>query len=181
MKKLIGIVIVSIMVISLVGCTNDEDAAVENINKGIALHIVVDAIKENYGTMYAPSVVMDEATIQDDIGLATDLYEEVFVETCAVSTEKDMLIGVKVAEGRQEEVVEILTTYRESLVNDAMQYPMQQFKLQASQIIEKEGFVFFVTLGDIPEMIQEKGDEAIFNQAVTMNKIAIEAVNGVLQ
>ncbi len=181
MKKLIGIVLGCIMIISLMGCAKEEEAAVENVNNGIALQIVVDAIKENYGKMYMPSVVMDEDSIKKEIGLTSDLYEEVHVEICDIAAEKDMLIGVKVAGDQQEEVVDILTTYRESLVNDALQYPMQQFKLQASQIVEKEGFVFFVTLGTIPEVVQEKGDEAIFDQAVIMNKIAVEAINGVLQ
>ncbi len=175
------------------GSEPNEEAEEANPNQHIELQTVIDSIKGAYGDTYYPNVSIEEIhemtnqgesleeLIQDTYGIATDLYEEIFIEVPMISGQSDMLIAMKVAEGKQQEAVDILTAYREGLVNDAIQYPMTQVKLQASQVIEKEGFVFLVRLGDIPMEVEEQGDEALIEKALEVNQIAVEAINAVLQ
>lgn len=164
-----------------------------NPNQDVALQTVIDSIKGAYGDTYYPNVPVEEIhemvnqgeslgeLIQNMYGIAEDSYEEIFIEVPMISAQSDMLIAVKVVDGKQQEVVDILTAYREGLVSDALQYPMNQVKLQASQVIEKDGFVFFVTLGDIPMEVQDQGDEAVLEKALEVNQIAVDTINTILQ
>lgn len=190
MKKILSLLLVGTMALSLVACgsKNNEEVVpetssevVEEVsNADVELSTVVTAIKDAYGEDYLPSMLVEDSEMLETVyGLTEDMYQEVFVEVPMISAQSDMLIAVKVAEGKQEAVVEALNTYRDYLVNDALQYPMNQLKLQSSRIIEKEGFVFFVTLGVIPNELE--GEEEIIAKAAELNDIAEEAINSVLK
>ena len=71
-----------------------------------------------------------------------------------------------------------LTEYREYLLNDTMQYPMNVSKIQASQVIRHGDYVFFVMLGGPDDDAMEKGDEAALKSAEENNQIAVDIING---
>lgn len=202
-KKSIKLMMITTVALVVVGCSSGNEQASsgetmdstieENLNQDIDLQTVVDSIKGAYGETYYPNMPIEEIyevtgqegtlaeLIENTYGISEELYEEIFIEVPMISAQSDMLIAVKVAEGKQEEIVAVLTAYREGLVSDALQYPMNQLKLQASQVIEKEGFAFFVTLGDIPMDVQDQGDDTVLEKAKEVNQIAVEAINAVLQ
>lgn len=188
MKKILSLLLVGVLALSVVGCGNkggetapeESTEVAEANNADVELSTVVTAIKDAYGEDYLPSMLVEDSEMLETVyGLTEDMYQEVFVEVPMISAQSDMLIAVKVAEGKQEAVVEALNTYRDYLVNDALQYPMNQLKLQSSRIIEKEGFVFFVTLGVIPNELE--GEEEIIAKAAELNDIAEETINTVLK
>ena len=166
MKKIISLALIFGCSIALMACGKKEDNGVVengnneiveevtpeemNQNTNVELITVVDAVKAAYGDDYVPNMMVEGELLESTYGLTEDMYEEVYVEVPMISANIDTLIAVKVADGRQQDVVDALTSYRDYLVNDALQYPMNQLKLQSSRVIEKDGFVFFVSLGVIP-------------------------------
>ena len=136
---------------------------------------VVDAIGENYfPQMQIPAEYLE------GYGLTADMYEEFFGEMPMISTNVDTLIVIKAKEGQVEAVEGVLNAYRENLVNDTMQYPMNLGKIQASEVKTIGSFVCFVQLGgDVMDAL-EQGDEEVIKHCQAQNAIAIEALEGAI-
>lgn len=169
----IGMLVVMIAIFSI-GCGSKETTNVD-----VSLDTVVNAVKEAYGEQYYPNMLEEEDVILDKYGLSSDMYEEIHAEVPMISVNIDTLVAVKVADGRQEEVAKALTDYREYLLSDSLQYPSNLLKLQGSKVIEKEGFVFFVSLGDIPMELEDENE--IIAKAEELTLIAEEAIDSVLK
>lgn len=136
---------------------------------------VVDAIGENY----FPQMPIP-AEFLEGFGLTADMYDEFFGEMPMISTNVDTLIVIKAAEGQLEAVEGVLTAYRENLVSDTMQYPMNLGKIQASEVKTIGNYVCFVQLGgDVMDAL-EKGDEEVIKHCQAQNAIAIEALEGAI-
>ena len=136
---------------------------------------VVDAIGENYfPQMQIP------AEFLEGFGLTADMYEEFFGEMPMISTNVDTLIVIRAKEGQVEAVEDVLEAYRENLVNDTMQYPMNVGKIQASEVETIGNFVCFVQLGGDVMAALEKGDEEVIKHCQAQNELAIEALEGVI-
>ena len=136
---------------------------------------VVDAIGENY----FPQMPIP-AEYLEGYGLTAEMYEEFFGEMPMISTNVDTLIVIKANEGQVEAVEGVLNAYRENLVNDTMQYPMNLGKIQASEVKTIGNFVCFVQLGgDVMDAL-EQGDEEVIKHCQAQNAIAIEALEGAI-
>ena len=136
---------------------------------------VVDAIGENYfPQMQIP------AEFLEGFGLTADMYEEFFGEMPMISTNVDTLIVIRAKEGQVEAVEDVLEAYRENLVNDTMQYPMNVGKIQASEVETIGNFVCFVQLGGDVMAALEKGDEEVIKHCQAQNELAIQALEGVI-
>ena len=96
----------------------------------VSLDDVLNDIKEAYGENYVPDSAVDEQMLSDIIGLSPDLYESYVAEMPMISTFVETFIGVKAKEGKGEEAEKALNAYRDQLVNDTMQYPMNVAKIQ---------------------------------------------------
>ena len=136
---------------------------------------VVDALGENYW----PQTAMP-AEFLEGYGLTADMYDELFGEMPLISTNVDTLIIIKAKEGQVAAVEDVLKAYRDNLVNDTMQYPMNVGKIQASEVKTIGNFVCFVQLGGDVMEAAEKGDEEIIKQCQAQNAIAIEALEGAI-
>ena len=92
-----------------------------------------------------------------------------------------MLTSRKKQKKKAEEAKKALDAYRETLVNDTMQYPMNISKIQSSQVYVVGDYVFFIMLGQIPDEMLEQGDESeMLKASQEQNQIAIDAINRVL-
>lgn len=136
---------------------------------------VVDALGENYWPQMAIPV-----EFLDGFGLTADMYEEFFGEMPMISTNVDTLIIIKAKDGQVEAVEGVLNAYRENLVNDTMQYPMNVGKIQASEVKTFGNFVCFVQLGADVMDAAEKGDEEVIKHCQAQNAIAIEALENAI-
>lgn len=136
---------------------------------------VVDALGENYW----PQTSIP-AEFLEGYGLTADMYEEFFGEMPMISTNVDTLIVIKAKEDQVEAVEDVLTAYRENLVNDTMQYPMNLGKIQASEVKTIGNYVCFVQLGADVMAALESGDEAVIEQCQEQNRIAIEALENAI-
>lgn len=183
-KQLTAVIMAaSLAFASLTGCSSpsagkepagqETEAAVN-----VSLDDVLNKIKEAYGEGYIPNTPMDDQMLNDVIGLSPELCESYVAEMPMISTFVETFIGVKAKEGKGDDVEKALTEYRERLVGDTMQYPMNIAKIQASQVVRHGDYVFFVMLGAPSDAAMEEGDEAALKSASENNQIAIDIIDG---
>lgn len=208
MKKTIVCLCTGILVLSMVACgRNDEeqmqesqistesaqqdtdDTAVEPEMSGAPqeegrtseLKNVRQTLVEVLGENYWPNTMIS-ADYLEDYGLSAEMYEDFYGELPMISTNVDTVIVVQAKEGQVAAVEEVMNKYRDNLVNDTMQYPMNVGKIQASRIETFGNYVCFVQLGaDTTEIYGEDGnEEAVIKHCQEQNELAIEAIGKVL-
>ena len=165
---------------SLTACTGGQAQAQTEteVQKVVNLEDIHTAIKEAYGENYVPNNAIDAEMLEALTGIKADQYTEFFAEMPMISTFVETIIGVKASEGNADKVEEELNAYRDMLVNDTMQYPMNVSKIQASQVVRHGDYVFFVMLGAPTEESMEEGDEAALESAKENNQKAIDVIDG---
>jgi len=191
MKKLTVLLLTMAMSFSMIACGNNdgnggqsteqsvEQSAPEKAVYNVAMEDVRQAVVDALGENYWPQMAIP-AEFLEGFGLTADLYEEFFGEMPMISTNVDTLIVVKAKEDKIEEVEKAINAYRDNLVNDTMQYPMNVGKIQASEVKTFGNYVCFVQLGADVMTALEKGDEEVIKHCQAQNAIAIEALENVI-
>lgn len=172
---------VSLSAAVVTGCSDSSpanDTTAQETVVNVSLEDVLSDIKEAYGENYIPNSAVDDQMLSDVIGLSPDLCESYVAEMPMISTFVETFIGVKAKEGKGDGVETALNAYRDRLVNDTMQYPMNIAKIQASQVVRHGDYVFFVMLGAPTDAAMEEGDEAALKSASENNQIAIDIIDG---
>ena len=109
--------------------------------------------------------IKDKKTLNQAIKDSKILEDSTLVPT-SYKVEKTKVIFTKGKSGKavqQKDVYDAIETalnnYRQSLIDNLMQYPMNQIKIQASVVESMGDYVFFIMLGEIPTSIEEQGEE----------------------
>lgn len=110
-----------------------------------------EAVKKAMGENYIPSAPIDATQLSEVYGVSEELIENVIAEGPMISVNVDTFIAVKAKEGKGEDVEKALNAYRDVLVADTMQYPMNLAKIQASKVIRDGDYVYFTLVGGIYE------------------------------
>ena len=113
------------------------------------------------------------------VGITPDLYEDYLAESPMISTNVDTLIVIKAKEDTVEKVMELMLAYRESKVNDTMQYPMNIGKIQASRVERIGNYVCFVQLGG--DTSADNSEEESITKCQEANELAIEVISKKLE
>ncbi len=153
----------------------DADAGVRSEEMEGLRQAVVEALGADN---YWPDMPMDAQMVETFFGITSDMYEDFMAETPMISTNVDTLVIVKAAEGQADAVEEALNAYRESKINDTMQYPQNLGKIQASQVERIDNYVIFVQLGGFA--IDEEKEEDVIAKCQEANRLAIDAISGKL-
>ena len=132
------------------GNGNEDDGGSSESEDG-ATQKILDAIRSAYGDDYLPNTEIPEDILSSMYGLDPDTYTEVAAEMPMISTNVDTVIIVKAASGKTGDVQAALTAYRDALVNDSFQYPMNVAKVNASKVVANGDYVAFLLLGAIDE------------------------------
>lgn len=189
LKKFLAVGMVAIITLAMAACSNgnknDNNDNNRNTEEGndktqqsdVKLSDVSDAIKKAYGEDYVPDMEYDDVFITDTLGLLKEDYEEIVAEGPLVSFNIDTLIAVKANSGKGDVVEERLNAYRDYLINDALMYPTNAVKIQASQVVRHGDYVFFVCLGVIDMDTEEQGDDAILAKAKENTKLAVDTID----
>lgn len=111
----------------------------------VSMDDVVNTLKNTYGERYLPSMPLDQETFNMMVGLTSDMYSEFYAEMPMMSTHADRLFIVKT--DKVEEVQGVFDTYRQSLIDDTMQYPMNVAKIAESNVYVNGDYVMFFMLG----------------------------------
>ena len=161
--------------------TNGADSGSSAQIQDASMTVIHDAVKAAYGENYLPSMPYDDTSLQDVFGVDPEWCEEYIAEGPMISAHVDTFVGIKAkSEEDKNKVLGALEEYRNYLINDSFQYPANVMKVQASEVISFEDYVFFLMLGTVPMEVEEQGDDAILAEAEAQNQIAVEAIRGVL-
>ncbi len=182
----------ALMTAALASCGITNDETTEDTTEDttatttVSIEELHNAIKAAYGENYLPNMPIDAQMLTDLYGIDAAWVEEFVAEMPMIMTNVDTLIIVKPTEGNEENVLNALTAYYDYMNNDAMQYPMNIQKVKATQVFAKGGYVFYFTLGVLSDdVLFMEGDEAEieaaqYEAAMANNKLALDAINGLL-
>jgi len=201
MKKLLAAVLAAMMIVSLAACGNnkneqsssaassdvsplppeDGSSASELVEQDGAVDAklteIHDALKKAYGEDYIPSQAIDATMLAEVYGVDPANVDSFVAEGPLMSTHVDTFIGIRAKDGKAGAVEQELTAYRDKLVKDSLQYPMNAEKVAASKVLREGDYVFFVMLGAIGD--EEKTDD-MAKFAEDQVKIGLDKIKEVL-
>ena len=181
-KKLACMLLMGTLALSMAACGNGQDkntgAATENsVESTEGKKAVADALGDDYW----PDSEIPEEMLNETYGVSADLYDAYLGECPMISVNVDTLLIIHAKDGKVEDVENALNAYRDSLVNDTMQYPMNLGKIQASRVERIGDYVCFVQLGADTSSVEEQGDEAVITYCQEQNELALEAIRQTLE
>lgn len=199
MKKILALFLTMAMVVSLTACSKKQENSGESLPEegsasedasfdesatdygaGVTMAELKEALVNSLGEDYWPDTEIPEDMLKDIYGISTDMYEEYYGETPMISTNVDTVLIVKAKEGQVEAVEDALNTYRDAMVSDTLQYPMNVGKIQASRIESFGQYVCFVQLGADTMEALDHGDDAVIEQCQQANEQALEVIQNTL-
>lgn len=179
-KKVLAGIMLTCMMLGMIACGKGDGEGGQKVDNTVTIDAIHTAIKEAYGENYLPSMLLSEDEIKALYGVEAEWCEEMLAEIPMISANVDTLIAIKAVDGRVGDVESALKNYKEYLENDSFQYPSNIPKIQASTVITRGNYVFFIMLGNLDmEMMDAPEDEQI--KAYTeMNQTAIDTIDGLL-
>ncbi|MGL5260011.1 MAG: DUF4358 domain-containing protein [Lachnospiraceae bacterium] len=139
---------------------------------------LIEAVKEELGENYWPSMDIPSDYITGTIGIDERLYEEVAGQMPMISTNVDMILIAKATDGNLDALKSAIESYRETLIADSVQYPMNVGKVQASKIETIGDYVVFVQLGG--SSIDLETEEEVIKACEEENNKAINVIESKL-
>lgn len=153
-----------------------QDAAGQGEGWSEEMAAIKQAIVDEIGEDYWPTMALTPEMLEGSFGLTSDMYEDYLGEMPMISTHVDTLLIIKAKSDKVSEVEEALNAYRDALVKDTMQYPMNLGKIQASKVETIGSYVCFVQLGADTSEAMESGDEAVIAHCQEQNNLVIEVI-----
>ncbi len=142
------------------------------------LNEIHEAVRNAYGENYLPNMPLDSELLANLKTIPADLYSEFIAEMPMISANADEFMAFKAAEGKADALEAALNAYKDYLINESFQYPVNKVRVQASEVIRHGDYLFFVLLGPVDMETQEKGDDAILQAAKDGVKIGVDVING---
>ncbi|WP_352399753.1 DUF4358 domain-containing protein [Anaerotignum sp.] len=137
-----------------------------------------EAIRNAYGDNYLPNTQLDEESFTQKYGVDKSNVKNFLAEIPMIGTFVDTLVIVETQEGKADAVEASLNEYRDVLLADTMQYPMNLAKINSSVVYRVDEYVFFIMLGAIDEENEEESAQLSFAQDEVQK--AIDAINEVV-
>ena len=143
---------------------------------GASMEELKAAVVEVLGENYWPNMAADAEILSDLYGISEDMYDDFLAELPMISTNVDTMIIIKAKEGQEDAVEAVLNDYRDRIINDSLQYPMNMGKVQASRIEAFGNYVCFIQLGgDVTDLL-DQGDDVVIAHCQEENEKALEAI-----
>lgn len=141
MKKIIiGVLAISMLAVFAVGCSP------KNGNNNADLKEIHKAVKESLGEEYIPDRDLEKEELEN-MGLNTDDMAEYIAQGPTISVNIDSFIAIKAKDGKADDIEEGLKSWRDYLIENSMQYPMNIAKVNAADVVRHGDYVFFIMLG----------------------------------
>ena len=155
----------------------DTDASDnEEADTSSTTDVILGKIREAYGDDYLPNELIPGEMIESVFGLTEDMYSAVTAEMPMISAYPDTVVVVEAKEGKVDDVEAALNAYRDYQVNEALQYPMNVAKVNASKVVKNGNFVAFIMAGAIDER-GDVSDEDMASFAQEQTQIGVDAFN----
>ena len=139
-----------------------------------------DAVVAAFGENYPAPMEMPADYLEGMFGISPDMYESYAGDMPMIMTNVDTLLVIQPKADRFEEVKTILEDYHASKTSEdsvRFEYPFNIGKVSAAKVDVVGDCVVFVMLGgDIFELYETQGDEAVFEACQTANQTAIDAM-----
>lgn len=138
---------------------------------------IKDAIVDALGDDYWPDTSVDPDMLEGNFGISSDLYADYLAEVPMISGNVDTILIIKAKDGKLEDVEKAVHAYRDRMVEDTMQYPMNIGKIQASRIETFGDYVCFVQLGGDAVDKYEQSEEAVITECREQNELVLEIIS----
>lgn len=150
------------------GDSNLDEAIQEELTK------IRDAVAGKFGDEYVPNMPFDSIQLEELFGVHPDWYDGVIAEGPMISTQIDTFIAIHPTKDNKDNVVAALNAYKKYLVDESLQYPMNEAKTKAATIEEIDGNIYFLMLGFIDDSLEN--EEERVEEFLAKNKIAIDVI-----
>ena len=151
--------------------SSQAEASDEKLNE------IYAAVKEAYGERYIPSMELDSEMLENIYGISRDWYEACIAEGPMISAHVETFMGfAQVRTGGQ--CLSAMTMVGSAADGRRIISTMNLPKLEASQVLEEDGYVFFVMLGSADTEAEEQGEEAALESAKANNQIGVDVIEG---
>lgn len=134
--------------------------------------LVVDTLGEDYW----PNTPIDPELLEAIYGITPDMYDDYMGEMPMISTNVDTLLIVKAKDDKVDAVEKAMNDYRDMLVADTFQYPMNLGKIQASRIQRYGNYVCFVQLGAGNLADESMTEEESLTKCQEQNELVLEVI-----
>ena len=180
MRKIWMILLLAVCL--LTGCNKDR-TSLEDTDSGyredISPKSLVEAVASELSDEYWADAVLEQEILDDWYGISAEMYEEFYGQTPMISANVDALIVVKAKEEHLEDVQNALDTYRESMIQDTLQYPMNIPRSRHLRSIPS-GITCALYSWAVPWRIMDD-DEAAIEACRKMNERALSVIEGELK
>lgn len=150
---------------------SESELKSEVVEASLSIADIVDTLSATYGGEYNATMKIENDVMETLLGISSDMYEDAFMAQAPMSAHCDMLVVIRAVEDKAAEVEKLLNDYRDSRINDTLEYPANQPKIAASVVDVKYDFIIFRILGAnyVPEtdetgaVIEKEDEEEIIN------------------
>lgn len=140
-----------------------------------------DAVMGVLDTDYLPDTAMDVDVVAERYGITEDMYDDIFAESFSDNTNVDTLLIVKAKDDKVEDVQNALNAYRDAMLEDTMQFPVNVVKIQGSKIETIGNYVILAMLGGDNTAAMDENEDAAVRHSQEHNDKAIEAIRGAIE
>lgn len=160
------------------------EAAKKKVKKKTpSVNKIYKAIVGKYGESYLANLKLTKDEIKLRYGIPSSWYTDAIAEVPMMSAHVDTLIIAKAKnKTAKDKIKKKLISYRKTLINDTLQYPMNLLKIQASKVYVKDNYVFFIMLGTVDNKVDESGtEEQVIEAYKKENQKAVSAINALFK
>lgn len=162
-KKICAILLSSLMVVSMVGCTNNTDKVennneqnvenVENVTSSVSVKdLVNEVVSKGYISMPAE---IDDTMAVDVYGLNLENIEEYAIAETQMSASTGLIIAVKAKEGKLDNVKSNIDAFRTSRL-EGFNYPAQAEAYEKSKVEAVGNIVYYAIFAEEVEADAQK-------------------------
>ena len=151
--------------------------------KAPSIKKLYNAIVKKFGDNYLADMPLTKEDIKARYGLSQSWYTDIIAEVPMMSAHVDTLVIAKSKnKNTKKKIKNKLENYKNELINDTLQYPMNLLKIQASRVYVKGDYVFFIMLGYVDSNTDETStEEQIIEAYKAENQKAVDAITALFK
>lgn len=169
-KKMIALGLMMCMV--LAGCSSTPK---ESSNTK-ALDVQMKAAVEKIGEENAATMELTKDDMIAKFGLNSEDVEDAKANIAMMSTQIDTILVVRAKDGKAADVKKAMDTYRQTMVDDTLQYPMNIPLIQGSIVKENGNDIYFIMLGVYSDEFMDLDEEGQIKEANKHNEEVYQAM-----
>lgn len=145
----------------------------------VSMKQIFSTLKKVYKDNYRPNYSIDAATLEEVYGISPKWYKSFRAEQDMISVNVDRIIVVKAKKKYKKQVLNALTGYRQSVIDESFTYPINIGKINAAKVVQYGNYFFYFILGGelgLPTK-NDTTEQAMIKRASDANQLAINALD----